>query len=493
MSDIFISYASADRARVKPLVEVLQREGWSVWWDRTIPPGKTWDEVIESAIRQARCVVVLWSKASVASECVRLEAHHGKQRRILIPAKIDGVEPPFAFQMIQAASLVDWRGERDHAELIELLREVESLVPRRVQAAAEPAPGSPVNPVPMPVMETPPAAPKIREKKVARPWTGHGRTMTFAAVGVLFIAGLAVWQPWRSGPAPKKEEARPDQPSNKVDSKKGNPQTVAVVEEKDKASTVDPKASQPAVEAKPEPKKSEAVVRQALPPAPSDVRTKIDPKDGLEYAWIPPGQFQMGCSPGDTECDSDEKPAHPVTITRGFWMGRTEVTEAAYNRSVGKPGGSEQMAKVNVNWDEAKTYCEWAGLRLPTEAEWEYAARAGSSGARYGALSDVAWYDGNSGGKLHPVAGKRANPWGLYDMLGNALEWVQDWYDEGYYKGSPSADPSGPRMGKYRTLRGGSWLSFPRLTRASLRDRLAPGDRNLGIGFRCSGEFRLGF
>ncbi|MCC6586287.1 MAG: SUMF1/EgtB/PvdO family nonheme iron enzyme [Bryobacterales bacterium] len=489
MSDIFISYASADRARVKPLVEVLQREGWSVWWDRTIPPGKTWDQVIESAIQQARCVVVLWSKASVASEWVRLEAHDGKQRGILIPAKIDNVEPPFAFRMIQAASLVDWRGERNHAELAELLREVESLVPRRVQAAAEPAPGPPVNPVPMPVMETPPAAPKIREKKVARPWTGHGRTMTFAAVGLLFVAGLAVWQPWRSGPAPKREEPRPDQPTNKIDSKKGNPPTVPTVENKHKASTSEPKGSQTVAETKSEPKKREAADGQTLPPAPSEVRTKLNPKDGLEYVWIPPGQFQMGCSPGDNECYG-ETPAHPVTITRGFWMGRTEVTEAAYNRSLSKSGGSEQMPKVNVNWNEAKAYCEWAGLRFPTEAEWEYAARAGTTDARYGVVDSVAWHEGNSRDKLHPVAGKRPNRWGLYDMLGNAWEWVQDWYDEGYYKGSPSADPPGPRTGKYRTLRGGSWYAPPGYTRASNRGRGEPTDRDFYVGFRCSGELR---
>jgi formylglycine-generating enzyme required for sulfatase activity len=168
--------------------------------------------------------------------------------------------------------------------------------------------------------------------------------------------------------------------------------------------------------------------------APVAGNVRANPRDGLKYVWIPPGAFTMGCSPGDTECNPDEKPAHQVAITKGFWIGQTVVTVAAYKRFAGSTGvqmptapgfnaswSNPDMPIVNVNWDEATAYCGWLGGRLPTEAEWEYAARAGSTGARYGPINEVAWYSNNIGPKTNEVAQKRANGFGLYDTLGNVL------------------------------------------------------------------------
>ncbi len=167
--------------------------------------------------------------------------------------------------------------------------------------------------------------------------------------------------------------------------------------------------------------------------APAAGTVRENPKDGLKYVWIPSGTFMMGCSPGDNECYDSEKPAHHVIITRGFWMGQTPVTVAAYKRFAGATGhqmpaapnfnngwANDSMPIVNVSWDDATAFCGWAGARLPTEAEWEYSARAGSTEARYGNLDEIAWYDQNSGGQTHEVAQKRPTDsgfttfWGTY-------------------------------------------------------------------------------
>jgi len=215
-------------------------------------------------------------------------------------------------------------------------------------------------------------------------------------------------------------------------------------------------------------------------------------KDGLNYVWIPPDNFQMGCSDGDKECDTDEQPAHQVRISKGFWLGQTPVTQAAYQQVMhSNPSHfhGAQLPVETVSWNEAKGYCETVGGRLPTEAEWEYAARAGTTTARYGDLNTIGWYDKNSRGKTREVGRQRANGWGLYDMLGNVWEWVNDWYDADYYKNSTSEDPKGPMEQKqYRVIRGGSWHSGSRVLRSSYRFRIGPSSSLAVVGFRCARE-----
>jgi len=254
--------------------------------------------------------------------------------------------------------------------------------------------------------------------------------------------------------------------------------------------------------------------------------------DGLMYVWIPPGTFQMGCSPGDNDCNDAQRPSHQITISKGFWMGQTEVPVGAYKRFSAATGWAfpleeptffdqpinpgwenDRLPIVNVTWDDAVAYCQWTGGRLPTEAEWEYAARAGTTGPRYGDLDAIAWYADNAGKSRldsvdiwendrpnyvrrlaqnrngpHEVGQKIPNAFGLYDTLGNVWEWVADWYDASYYAHSPEQDPRGPSSGEYRVLRGGSWSGYPSSVRAAYRGRRVLATRHSLMGLRCVRE-----
>jgi sulfatase modifying factor 1 len=143
---------------------------------------------------------------------------------------------------------------------------------------------------------------------------------------------------------------------------------------------------------------------------------------------------------------------------------------------------------VGVSWEEASAYCQWDRGQLPTEAQWEYAARAGSSTARYGDLDAIAWYSKNSGRGAHPVGLKQPNSFGLYDMLGNVWEWCSDWYDEKYYEKSAPQDPTGPTSGNGHSLRGGAWSGDAMYARASSRSGFFLKTGPYGVGFRCVRE-----
>ncbi len=224
---------------------------------------------------------------------------------------------------------------------------------------------------------------------------------------------------------------------------------------------------------------------------PLTAQPKVNPIDNLGYIWIGPGSFTMGCSPGDLLCPASEKPAHQVTLTKGFWMGVTAVTQEAFLWVIGtRPSGFKggpNLPVETVTWTEAQAYCSAVGMRLPTEAEWEYAARAGTTGATYGQIDAIAWHYKISGNKTHDVGQKQPNAWGLYDMLGNVTQWTGDWYKD-KYQGGNETDPKGPASGQYRTLRGGSWSDDAKRARASYRSRDLPDERYNGIGFRCVGN-----
>jgi len=218
----------------------------------------------------------------------------------------------------------------------------------------------------------------------------------------------------------------------------------------------------------------------------------------IEFVQVQPGEFTMGCSPGDYECQSDELPAHRVRITRGFQIGRYEVTQEQWQAVMDSNPSRFQGATLPVecvSWNDVRGFLQRLNgrndgfrYRLPTEAEWEYAARAGTEYKYAGAsaLGDVAWYSGNSGSRTHPVGQKRPNAWGLYDMLGNVSEWCQDWY--GGYSSAAANNPTGPSSGFDRVLRGGSWDSMAMYARVSVRSRNIPGLWYSFLGLRCVRE-----
>jgi formylglycine-generating enzyme required for sulfatase activity len=233
-----------------------------------------------------------------------------------------------------------------------------------------------------------------------------------------------------------------------------------------------------------------------ISPVGSPVKTRLNPADGLNYAWIPPGNFMMGCSAQDSECRDDEKPTHEVNIERGFWMGQTEVTIAAYGKFAAKsgrhpPSGDGSLPMSGVSWAEARNYCTAMGGRLPTEAEWEYAARAGSSAPYYGVISQIAWYASNSDDTPHPVGKKQPNAFGLYDMLGNVSEWVLDRYFNKYDFDSPATGPEVQQplaSNATATARGGFWQNDAGGLRVSRRlEQEKEGDQ-IPIGFRCASD-----
>jgi formylglycine-generating enzyme required for sulfatase activity len=239
---------------------------------------------------------------------------------------------------------------------------------------------------------------------------------------------------------------------------------------------------------------------QAAPPG-VEVEKTITNSIGMKLVLIPAGKFLMG-SPQTEEGRYDNEHQHEVEITEAFYMGQYPVTKgefAAFVKATGHPnpgaGETDQHPVVEVDWKDAVAFCDWLGqkedkdYRLPTEAEWEYSCRAGTTtaysfGDHPNKLKAYGWCDDNAGGAAYKVGEKKPNSWGLYDMHGNVWEWCEDWYDKDYYQKSPGQNPQGPTAGRYRVVRGGSFDDPPRDCRAACRNYGAPWFRSDGLGFR---------
>ena len=231
----------------------------------------------------------------------------------------------------------------------------------------------------------------------------------------------------------------------------------------------------------------------------------------MKLTLIPPGEFLMGSPESEQGRYDNEGPQHLVRITRPFYMGLCQVTQGQYERVMGNnPAHFKESAGFfglfarpaeptrpveRVSWNDAIEFCrrlsEQSGqvYRLPTEAEWEYACRAGTATGYYFGdeahrLAEYAWFTNNSNSQTQPVGRKKPNAFGLFDMHGNVCEWCADWCDPAYYQEQPTSDPLGPTSGADRVVRGGSWAAWVRTCRSAYRQGYPPGFRDDDLGFR---------
>lgn len=523
MSDIFISYASEDRKRVQPLAQALANKGWSVWWDRRIPAGKSYDEAIHDALKAAKSVVVVWTKTSVKSAWVKNESRSGLRRGILFPVMLaDEVEIPLEFEHVQTAQLVDWRPDEDHSEFDQFIEALTGFI-------GPPPDGHrhSVKPVP------------FRRKYVS------------PGLGLLAILGAFVYFViFSQGPPPGQRDEPPSQPTKDLSSTRSRRSTPSSAPESGKQPPAATTQAKPAGKDGAGPpngvvgKVSKLDQTQGKPTAPcpeppekpvlrptegtssatgevtdgnnpaagpgstaSPVKT-ITGKDCAPMVLVSAGEFTMGSREEDESAKSDEQPAHSVYLD-AYYLDQDEMTTARYatffreTKRAAPKYWSDQVVKqrgqkpvVGVDWNDAAAYCSWAGKRLPTEAEWEKAARGtdqrlypwGNEAPSEQRANISHCCDFKAYGVLTAVGSfeQGTSPYGAHDMAGNVLEWVADWYQANYYRESPDRNPTGPATGEYRVRRGGSWTSAPDDVRSADRYGDTPSARSDDLGFRCA-------
>jgi formylglycine-generating enzyme required for sulfatase activity len=452
MSDVFFSYKREDRAAVERLVRLLEAENIAVWWDPSIGPGERYAAVIRRELDQACCVAVGWSQRSVDSMWVQDEAGIGRDRGVLIPVSLDGVDPPLGFRQLQTLDLAGWNGQPDDPRIVRFLGGVRRLIAEQAAAGSRKLSA-------LAVEDTPGLAiPQGKSTKV--PLIRRPRMAVFAALSVamLLLAGALLFVVERFG------------------------------------SSVDPQFTS-------------AIPRPDYRPGSRDCMGCPD------MVVAPTGSFMMGSWDREPQRGSDEGPQHEVTFSKPFAAGKYPVMVEDWEFCVAQGGcvnwpsvakfGRGSLPAINVSWEDAQTYVAWLSsftgkaYRLLSEAEREYITRAGTSTPFWwgpSISSELSNYDGRQRYTDEPKGQFRKktvavdlfgpNPWGFYDVHGNSWDWVEDCYHD-TYDGAPS-DGSAWTTGdcNRRVLRGGGWESQPRNLRSAARYRLAPVSRGDWYGFR---------
>jgi formylglycine-generating enzyme required for sulfatase activity len=440
MADIFISYAREDVESARRLAEALAGQGWSVWWDRQLSAGQHFERFIETQLKAARCVVVLWSRAAVESDWVQDEAAYARDRTRLVPARLEPVDLPFRFARLHTVDLADWRGEPAHAGFRRLVEDISGLL------AAPARPGE--------------------EERLKAEQEAHKADETAKAAEE--EERERQWRAQRS--AEIKRQAEEEEESRRAKEAKGPARRrfviglvlVALAGAGAVAyGVLGPSDREPPAPRPTEEKPAAVEQKPSTPPVPAPApaptalpagKTFRDCDVCPEMVVVPAGKFKMGSPAGEEGRSDDEGPRHPVEIAKAFAVGRYEVTFAEWDACVAGGGcnghqpadegwGRGRRPVINVSWNDAKSYVTWLSkktgkpYRLLSEAEWEYAARAGTTSPfHFGATitPDQANYDGTytyGAGpkgvyrrKTVPVGSFPANDFGLSDMHGNVWE-----------------------------------------------------------------------
>jgi len=439
MSHIFISYSHKDTGYAHALAGNLQSMGFNVWIDGRLDYGSQWPLEIQAQLDSCAAFIVIMTPPAFASEWVQSELQRAKRKlKPIFPVLLEGDEP---WLSVESTQFYDVRGEKlPDAKFYSAVRRVVSVGQNDTTLRYV---KNEVNPAPTPH----PVKPKKVSTEILVALIGAIVTIVTACSTII---GGPLIQKWLS--------------STPI------PAVMATVES---LPTVEANAGTPSV-------------------VPASDLTDIP------MVLIPAGQFSMGSGNGDV----DEQPVHTVYLA-DFYMDKYEVTNVLYKDCV-TAGACDQPQNtrnydnlqyanhpvVYVDWNMAKAYCEWRGAGLPTEAQWEKAAR-GADGRSY------PWGDGiecNKANYLGCVGDTKAvgsyvngqSPYGVYDMAGNVWEWTADWYSDKYYENSPVENPLGPDSGQYRVLRGGAWNQNEYLLRVSARLGVEPANVFFGFGIRCA-------
>lgn len=487
---VFLCHAHSDKDAVKALYTRLTKDGVDAWLDKEkLLPGQDWELEIRKAVREADVVVVCLSKqfnqAGFRQKEVRLALDTAMEKPegeiFIIPARLEECDTLESLRKWHWVDLFEddgfemlMRALRARANSIGVTLQIKKgwlpniTAPRKSEAPVE---KKPERKPPVPKADKPKPE-KVESAKVKTP----RKPNTAIIVALIGLVGTICAALVSSPLLATLFERTPE------------PTTIA-------AAPVDTKTPAPSKT----PTRS-ITATSVFTPTATPFATEITDAKGVTMRLVPAGEFTMG-----SETYDDEKPIHQVYLD-AFYMDIYEVTNTLYEACVDAGGCTlpkntsryddveyENHPVVYVDWNQADAYCSWRDASLPTEAQWEKAAR-GEDGRTYPwgegiSCNQANYYDGSKYcvGDTTEVGSYESgkSPYGMYDMAGNVWEWVNDWYDENYYSNSPFSNPLGPDSGQFRVLRGGAWDGYGYLLRASLRDWLAPGGFSSGFGFRC--------
>jgi len=552
MADIFISYKSERKLAAEHFAEVLRRYGYSVWFDYSLIKGKDFAEQIERQIRASKSLVVLWCSMSIGSRWVREEVHLAHELGLLIPVKIENCEIPFGFRLADTIDLSGWDGSPRSHQLDPLLDDLEAKVGRPAmpdrqalieyertwwrfgaQSLKAFALGEPIEPdnggLPSVDSGTAPGEntggktdANRHLDRAERDWErfqiGHTDDLDELAD---YIAQYETTAPLWAGKARRRLDAIKARQQRETASETALDQAVATAIEQ--SGVFSEEANQADANTAP--------VSVIVGSGPDDREVWITPGSGEsfrdaefapEMVVVPAGRFLMGSPESEEGRDGDEGPQHEVTIPKPFAVGKYPVTFDEWDAYIAQAGsggllgivgnkprkpdengwGRGKRPVIHVSWDDAQAYVKWLSkktgksYRLLSEAEWEYAARAGTTTLyAFGdsiSTSQAQFSEGSVGsaGKTAEVGTFEPNTWGLHDMHGNVWEWVEDCWNASYVDKPDSLKARGEAWttddGKARVLRGGSWIDFPQNLRSANRSRYFRVNRNYIFGFRLA-------